>query len=91
MLKRLQYLGRGTLHYQRTKGGAEVDFVIERAGRLVPVEVKWTDRPTPGDCRHLLTFLDENKAHARLGFVICRCPRPVQLHERAIALPWSSL
>lgn len=91
MWKRLQYLGRGVLHYQRTKDGAEVDFVIERAGRLTPIEVKWTDRPKPGDCRHLLTFLDENPGKARRGYVICRCPRPMQLDERVIALPWSHL
>ena len=89
--KRLQYLGRGVLHYQRTKDGAEVDFVVERAGRLTPVEVKWTDQPRPADCRHLLTFLDENPGKARRGYVICRCPRPMQLDERVTALPWTSL
>jgi predicted AAA+ superfamily ATPase len=89
--KRLQYLGRGTLHYQRTKDGAEVDFVIERAGRLMPIEVKWTDRPKPGDCRHLLTFLDENRDRAKRAWLICRCPRPMRLHERVTALPWFCL
>lgn len=40
MWKRLQYLGGGKLHYLRSKAGAEVDFIIARGGRLIPIEVK---------------------------------------------------
>jgi predicted AAA+ superfamily ATPase len=87
--KRLRYLG-GRLHYFRTKGGAEVDFIIERPGALTPVEVKWTERPTPRDARHLLSFLAEHP-ESKLGFIICRCARPLQLHDRVLALPWFCL
>lgn len=89
--KRLQYLGDGKLHYQRSKAGAEVDFIIARGGRLVPIEVKWTGRPTLGDARHLLAFLDEHPARARQGYIICRCSAPLALSERVTALPWSWL
>lgn len=89
--KRLQYLGSGKLHYLRTKAGAEVDFVIARRDRLVPIEVKWTEYPTPGDARHLMTFLDENPSRARTGWLICRCSAPLALTNRVIALPWSYL
>lgn len=89
--KRLRYLGPGRLHYFRTKAGAEVDFVVERAGRLIPVEVKWTDRPTRGDVRHLRGFLDEHPRQARHGYVVCRCPEPLALDERITAVPWSLL
>lgn len=50
--KRLKYLGEGRLHYFRTKGGAEVDFIIEKGNLLVPVEVKWTENPNLQDARH---------------------------------------
>jgi predicted AAA+ superfamily ATPase len=86
--KRLQYRGRGTLHYMRTKDGSEVDFVIEDAGKVTPIEVKWTDRPRAGDCRHLRTFLDEHRTTAKEGFVVCRCPRPMRIEDRITALPW---
>ena len=89
--KRLQYLGGGKLHYFRTKGGAEVDFIVARGGRLAPVEVKWTERPTLADTRHLLTFLDEHRRQARHGYVVCRCPEPIALDNRVTALPWSLL
>lgn len=89
--KRLQYLGAGKLHYQRTKAGAEVDFIVARGGRLTPIEVKWTERPTLVDARHLVTFLRDHPKRARHGYVICRCPVPLALSNQVTALPWSSL
>ena len=89
--KRLQYLGEGKLYHQRSRDGAEVDFVIEHDGTLTPIEVKWTEKPALHDARHLLTFLDEKPKEARHGYVVCRCPRPLRLHERITALPWFCL
>lgn len=89
--KRLKYLGAGKLHYLRTKAGAEVDYIIEREGKLVPLEVKWTDHPTLADARHLLTFLGERPKQARHGYIVCRCQYPLQLHDQVTALPWFCL
>lgn len=89
--KRLQYLGSGSLHFLRTKDGAEVDFIVEQARKVTPVEVKWTDRPSALDCRHLRTFLDEHRSTSKHGYVVCRCPRPMQLDDRITAIPWWSL
>jgi predicted AAA+ superfamily ATPase len=89
--KRLQYLGDGALYYQRTRGGAEVDFIVEREGALIPIEVKWTENPSMVDARHVLRFLEAYPRQAHRGFVVCRCVRPLELHEKITALPWSSL
>jgi predicted AAA+ superfamily ATPase len=89
--KRLQYLGGGKLHYLRTKGGAEIDFIVARRGRLTPIEVKWTEQPTLGDARHLATFMREHPKRALHGYLICRCPVPLALSDRITALPWSAL
>ena len=89
--KRLQYLGRGQLHYQRSRQGAEVDFIIEDNLSLIPIEVKWTEHPKLQDARHLLTFFREHPREAKRGYLICRCPRPMEIHERVIALPWFCL
>ena len=53
--------------------------------------MKWTEKPALNDARHLLTFLDEKPKDAKQGYVICRCPRPLQLHEKIMALPWFCL
>ncbi len=89
--KRLQYFGDGKLYHLRTKDGAEVDFIIERGGMLTPIEVKWSENPSARDARHLLTFLGEQPKRAAHGFIVCRCKRPMQLHEKVTALPWSCL
>ena len=86
--KRLQYAGDGRLHYFRTRDGAEVDFVIERGGKWIPVEVKWTDRPSAKDARHLRAFKRENPKTVDLGYIICRCPTPQLIEDGILALPW---
>jgi len=86
--KRLQYRGDGSLHFLRTKDGAEIDFIVETGKGVTPIEVKWTERPSNADCRHLRTFLDEHRATAKHGYIVCRCPRPMQLDARITAVPW---
>ena len=89
--KRLKYLGSGKLHYLRTKAGAEIDFIIEREGKLTPLELKWTDNPSLTDARHLLAFLGEHPKQAKRGYLVCRCQAPLQLHDKVTALPWFCL
>ncbi len=91
LYKRLAVCGDGKLSYFRTSGGAEVDFIVERAGRLYPIEVKWTERPTLNDARHLQAFLDEQSARAPEGYLICRSPYPLRISHRIIAIPWWAL
>lgn len=59
----------------RTTGGAEVDFVWESSREDISIEVKWTERPSPADARHVESFLDAFPGRARSGFVVCRCPQ----------------
>ena len=88
--KRLQYKGEGQLHHFRTKDGAEVDFVVELGDRVIPIEVKWTDKPSLRDVPSLAAFI---KDHPQIdtGYVVCRCPRPVKLSEFVTAIPWNLL
>lgn len=89
--KRLQYLGEGKLYHMRTKDGAEVDFIIERGGTLTPIEVKWGEKPSVQDARHLLAFMEEHPKQAKQAYIVCRCTRPMRLHEKVTALPWFCL
>lgn len=75
--------------YWRTAGGAEVDFVIEREGTVVPVEIKATSRPQSGDIAHLRLFLDEYKRGAPHGILIHTGPRAERLADRIWAIPLS--
>ncbi len=87
--KRLQYLG-GNLYHVRSKDGREIDFLVELKGKLFPIEVKWTDRPSRSDARHVAAFLASHPQTGE-GFVICRCARPQLLCPGVTALPWQNL
>ena len=77
--------------FWRTASGAEIDYIWQAPDEDVPVEVKWTDRPRPGDARHVEAFLDLMPERATRGFVVCRVPRAQQLTERTTAIPWFEL
>lgn len=78
------------VHFWRDPDGPEVDWVIDQEGVYTPVEVKWTDRPTPGDIRHLEVFLSEYPS-GQSGYLVCQVPRQVKLSDKVVALPWQSL
>ena len=58
-------LDRAEVLYWRTAIGEEVDFVIEAGDRLLPIEVKATERPRLRDIAHLRTFRAEYGDRAR--------------------------
>lgn len=84
------YYPRATVKYWRDHNGPEVDWVIDFQDRLIPIEVKWTDKPTIKDARHLETFCLEYP-EATKGFVICRAPMARKLGPSVTALNWESL
>lgn len=86
--KRLAYRGEGKLSYYRTAGGAEVDFIVERAGVLFPIEVKWTENPTKKDARHLEAFLQDHGTIAPHAYIVCRAPYPLRVTDTVTAIPW---
>ena len=89
LVSRARYRGAGhRVSFWRTVSGAEVDFVWESPREDVPVEVKWSTRPHPGDARHVETFIDESRGRSKRGLIVCRCERPQQISDRVLAVPW---
>ena len=73
----------------QTTTGAEVDAIVETPAETIPVEIKWTERPSPRDAQHVETFIASHRSFSRRGYVICRCPGRQQLTKRVTAIPWS--
>ncbi|NCO31793.1 ATP-binding protein [bacterium] len=47
------------VNFWRTKSGAEVDFIIEKEGKVVPIEVKYSSTPVVG--KSLYSFINKYK------------------------------
>jgi predicted AAA+ superfamily ATPase len=89
--RKLSYTGSGSLSYYRTTDGAEVDFILEREGEIVPIEVKWSENPGLKDARHLKTFMAEQSKPCRRGYIVSRCPYVLTLADKITAIPWWDL
>jgi len=76
------------LFYWRTSTGDEVDFVIETGGKLIPIEIKATTRPSLSDAVHLRTFRKEYGKTARTGLILHDGDRVEWLAEGVLAVPW---
>jgi predicted AAA+ superfamily ATPase len=75
------------LHW-RTSAGAEVDFVLERGRRLLPVEVKASARLSIGDARHLRTFMTEYARAAPAALLLYDGEETFWLDRGVLAAPW---
>ena len=79
---------RPEILYWRTTVGEEVDFVIEAAGRLLPIEVKSTARPRLGDTTGIRTFRRQYPKTVRSGLLL-HCGNEVAwLAPDVLAAPW---
>lgn len=74
----------------RAAGGAEVDLILERDGRLYPIEIKLTGNPRPRDLSGLSAFTAAYPDHMIApGLLICAVDRPRRIAPNFIAMPWN--
>jgi len=81
-------LDRAEVCYWRTVAGEEVDFVVEAADRLLPIEVKATARPRLRDAAHLQVFQAEYGSTARAGLLLHTGKILEWLTPTVLAAPW---
>ncbi|MBI2369102.1 MAG: ATP-binding protein [Deltaproteobacteria bacterium] len=77
------------LWYWRPHAGREVDFLIERGGALVAVEVKWSQRIAEGDVAALRQCARDLQGRVRLGILLYPGPEAVALDQLTLAVPFS--
>lgn len=77
------------LHHYRTHAGAEVDFVVARGARLLPIEVKSSATARPADAAGMRSFLDDFGSAAPFGVVLYGGSEAVALGRGITALPLS--
>lgn len=78
------------VRYWKDSAGPEIDFVLEIEKQFVPIEVKWTDKPTEYDVRHIKKFLEEYP-ETQKAYVVCRTPHRYKILENVMAIPWQEM
>jgi uncharacterized protein len=78
-------------HHWRTAGGAEVDLVLERDGRLHPIEIKCKTQLSGHDTRGLRAFRETYPGQdIATGLIVYAGDRTYRLNQDTIALPWDA-
>ena len=79
------------IRFWRTSAGAEVDVVVEWAGKLVPVEVKLSATPSPAMARGIEAFRAAFGSRSLAGYVVHPGEVRLPLGPQASALPFAAL
>jgi uncharacterized protein len=82
-------LGKTHLWYWRQEHGREVDFLLERAGEVVGVEVKWGSGAASSDLAGLKSCEAALGRVWRLGVLLYGGTEVLALDRKTIAVPFS--
>jgi len=64
----LQRKSLGKINFWRTKSKAEVDFLIQREGEIIPIEVRYSPSPLIG--KSLFSFIE--KFSPKYGYILTK-------------------
>jgi len=79
------------VYFWRTAGGAEIDFLVEAEGRLVPIEVKLSATPNPRMARSIRSFREDLGDRAAPGYVVHPGDVRLPLGPGIEAIPFAEL
>ena len=92
IMRRLSGRGeRPHLYFWRTSTGAEVDLIVETAGKLIPIEIKTSATPDRSMARNIVAFRKDLYGQAEKGFVVHPGDVRISLVPDAVALPFADL
>jgi len=79
---------RSRLYFWRTQTGQEVDFLIERTGKLVAIEVKWGHRIDESDTNNLNRLAEDLKEKLLFSIILYSGIESVPLGPKMVAMPF---
>lgn len=79
------------LYYWRSRDGLEVDLLIDRNGKLYPIEVKATSTVTGAHAASLLRWRDMVSREGPEGLIFADVDRPMTVARSVRAMPWWSV
>lgn len=79
---------RPLLHYWRDEADREVDFVVERGGRTLAIEVKAARRVGPDDWKHLKHFVAQYDRTCVGAILLYDGDDTLRVSDRIVVAPW---
>ncbi|OGP99198.1 MAG: hypothetical protein A2026_20320 [Deltaproteobacteria bacterium RBG_19FT_COMBO_46_12] len=79
---------RFRLYFWRTQTGQEIDFLIERAGKLVAIEVKWGHRVDESDIKNLNRLAEDLRERLLFSVILYSGVESVPLGPKTVAMPF---
>jgi len=79
------------IYFWRTAAGAQVDLVVEKSGKLIPVEVKLSATPSPQTAKGIEIFRKDFPQQAQKGYVLHPGDKRLSLSPHAWAWPFAEL
>lgn len=81
------------IYHWRTASGAEVDLILEKNGKLYPIEIKCKTNLKKSDLSGLKAFRETYGHHNDImtGLIIYAGAEPYILDDLTLAIPWSML
>jgi len=76
------------LYFWRTHTGHEVDFLVERAGKLVAIEVKWGQRIDERSIKNLNRLAEDLRDKLVFSILLYSGDEVIPLHPQAVAMPF---
>ena len=72
------------IYYYRDKDKKEIDVIIEKNGKLYPIEIKKTANPDKSMLKHFSVIPEEKKGE---GAIICLCQNDFPIRENVNVVP----
>lgn len=79
-------------YHWRLYSGAEVDLILERNGKIYPIEIKAKSRVTASDARNMQTFRQHHQhLNVQKGLILAPTENRYPVTEDTWAMPWDAL
>lgn len=83
-------LDRTQIYYYRTLDKKEIDFIIERNGKLVAIEAKFAKSITKSDFRHIIDLKNSSNSF-HLGLIIYMGEHALPFGDNLWAIPFGAI
>ena len=77
------------LYYYRSRGGAQIDLVLQSRENLVAINCQSSIHIPPYEQRGMKSFLEKYQESGAIGYFVAPVSKPYQLADKLFVIPWN--